>query len=295
MKQDRPALGIGLMILTSIVFATQDGISRHLAATYNVLMIVMIRYWVLAGFTMVYAATSRGGVRAVARTQRPLIQIARGLILALEIVVAVQSFVLLGLVETLAIFGAFPMIVAALSGPMLGERVGWRRWLAIAVGFVGLLIILRPGVRVFSPEALLPVASAVLFAFYQILTRMVADRDRPVTSFFWMGMAGVVAISAIGPSYWQPMAVEDWAWMAGLAVLAIVGHFCLIAALAVSEASTVQPFTYLHIVFASAIGVVIFGDALDGWTIIGGMVVVMAGLFTLFRQARAEQQEPGGD
>ena len=127
-------LGITLMIATTFVFAVQDGISRHLASEYNVLMVVMIRYWFFAAFVVAIARAKAGGIRAAARTRQPLVQITRGLLLAAEICVMVVGFTILGLVESLAVFTCYPLLVAALSGPVLGETVGWRRWAAIGVG-----------------------------------------------------------------------------------------------------------------------------------------------------------------
>ncbi|MEL7165618.1 MAG: DMT family transporter, partial [Pseudomonadota bacterium] len=164
------------MMGVSVVFAAQDGISRHLAAEYNVLMVVMIRYWFFAAFVIAIAGRQAGGVRAAARTDQPLLQAGRGLLLAAEICVMVSAFTLLGLVESHAIFAAYPLIVAALSGPILGERVGWRRWLAIGAGFCGVLVILRPGVGVFDLAAVVPLLSAIMFATYGLLTRYAARR-----------------------------------------------------------------------------------------------------------------------
>ena len=162
--QNNIRLGIWLMCATSFVFAVQDGISRHLAAEYNVLMIVMIRYWFFAAFVIAIAIRTQGSIRVAAATSQPFLQITRGLLLAAEICVMVFAFVKLGLIESHAIFASYPLLVAALSGPILGETVGWRRWAAIAIGFVGVLVILQPGVEVFSPYAVIPLTSAILFA-----------------------------------------------------------------------------------------------------------------------------------
>ncbi len=191
-------LGIYLMIATTIVFSLQDGISRHLGANNNVYMVVMIRFWFFALFVVAIAARSEGGLRAAVRTKRPLTQIFRGVLLAAEVCVMVIAFVKLGLIESHAVFIAYPLIVAALSGPILGEAVGWRRWAAIGVGFVGVLIILQPGLSVFSPWALLPLISAFMFALYSLLTRFVSREDSAQVSFFWTGVAGAVAITPFG-------------------------------------------------------------------------------------------------
>ena len=152
------------MVITTIVFASQDGLSKYLATEYNVYMVVMIRYWFFAAFIMTISSRKPGGVKQVAKTKTPLLQIFRSLVLVAEMCVTVLAFTLLGLAETHAIFASYPLIIAMLSGPILGEHVGWRRWLAICVGFFGILIILNPGNGIFSPYALVPLAGAILFA-----------------------------------------------------------------------------------------------------------------------------------
>jgi drug/metabolite transporter (DMT)-like permease len=175
------------------------------------------------------------------------------------------------------------LLIAALSGPILGERVGWRRWTAIGVGFIGVLIILQPGFRVFSPYALVPLASAAMFALYGLLTRYAARKDTAATSFFWTGTVGAVAMTIIGIWFWEPMSRPDWAWMALLCVTGALGHWLLIKCYEVSEASAVQPFAYLQLVFAASLGIVVFGETVELNVAIGAAVVVTAGLFTLWR------------
>ena len=216
--------GILLMVATTFVFAVQDGLSRHLAGNYNVLMVVMIRYWFFAAFVALVAVRRSGGLRAATATAQPLLQTLRGLLLAGEICVMVLGFVLLGLVESHAVFACYPLIIAALSGPVLGEHVGWRRWAAIAAGLVGVLVVLRPGMGVFDPAAIVPFVAACMFALYGLLTRRAAGRDSAATSFFWTGTVGAVAMTAIGIWAWEPMAPRDWGWMAALYVSGATGH-----------------------------------------------------------------------
>jgi len=277
-------LGIWLMIATSLVFAVQDGLSRHLAGTYNVWMVVMLRYWFFALFVIAMAARSPGGLRAAVRTQHPVLQVSRGLLLALEICVMVTGFVALGLVESHAIFASYPLLVAALSGPVLGEKVGWRRWTAIGIGFVGVMVILEPGFKVFSPGAAIPLLAAFMFALYGLLTRYVSRKDGSSVSFFWTGTVGAVVMTAIGIWHWEPMIPSDWAWMGMLCCTAALSHYLLIRAYEVAEASAIQPFAYLQLVFASVIGIGLFGEVLETNVAIGAGIVVCAGLFTLWRQ-----------
>ncbi|GGG82729.1 RhaT family transporter [Salipiger pallidus] len=291
MTTQNTRLGIGLMILTTLIFAVQDGVSRHLSETYNVYMVVMIRYWFFAAFVMVIASRQGGGLRAAAATSQPFLQIFRGVLLVVEICVMVTAFVLLGLTESHAIFTAYPLLVAALSGPILGEKVGWRRWMAIGVGFIGVLIILQPSGGVFSPYAIVPLAAALMFALYGLLTRYAARKDSAATSFFWTGVAGSVTATLIGMWYWEPMSGDDWVWMIVLCFTGAAGHFTLIKCYEVAEASAVQPFAYLQLVFATAIGMTVFGETLRTNVAIGAGIIVAAGLFTLWR-AQKRNQEP---
>jgi drug/metabolite transporter (DMT)-like permease len=279
-------LGIALMVATTFIFAVQDGLSRHLASEYNVLMVVMIRYWFFAAFVAALAARQAGGLRAAAATRQPALQIFRGALLALEICVMVLAFTLLGLVESHAVFAAYPLLIAALSGPVLGERVGWRRWAAIGVGFAGVLVILEPGWGVFAPEAAVPLLAALMFALYGLLTRFAARADDAATSFFWTGVVGAGVMTAAGLWTWEAMTPGDWIWMGGLCLTGVLGHFTLIKCYEVAEASAVQPFAYLQLVFASAIGLLVFGETIRPNVAIGAALVVGAGLFTLWRARR---------
>ena len=283
-QRNNVPLGIALMLTTTLVFAAQDGISRHLAGTYNTWLVVMIRYWFFAAFVVVIAGRQAGGVRNAARTEQPLLQIFRGLLLAAEICIAVYGFTLLGLVESHAVFACYPLLIAALSGPVLGERVGWRRWLAIALGFVGVLIILQPSNGVFDPVAVIPLVSALMFALYGLLTRFAARKDPTATSFFYTGTAGAVVMTAAGIWFWEPMSGPDYGWMLALCLTGVGGHWLLIKCYEVAEASAVQPFAYFQLVFASLVGLVVFDKMLRTNVILGAMLIVGAGVFTLWRE-----------
>ncbi|MFO7919246.1 MAG: DMT family transporter [Nioella sp.] len=278
--------GIWLMVLTTFIFAMQDGVSRHLAGEYNVLMVVMIRYWFFAAFVIAVAARKAGGMRAAAATRQPLLQGFRAVLLVTEICVMVLGFTLLGLVESHAVFACYPLLIAALSGPVLGERVGWRRWAAIGVGFLGVMIILEPGFGVFDPRAVVPLAAALMFALYGLLTRYAARKDSAATSFFWTGTVGAIAMSAVGVWFWEPMTGPDWGWMGLLCLTGAAGHFTLIKTYELAEASAVQPFAYLQLVFAATLGITVFGEGIAWNVLVGAGIVVAAGLFTLWR-ARA--------
>ena len=277
MIKQNERLGILLMVTTTIVFASQDGLSKYLATEYNVYMVVMIRYWFFAAFIMTISSRKPGGVKQVAKTKTPLLQIFRSLVLVAEMCVTVLAFTLLGLAETHAIFASYPLIIAMLSGPILGEHVGWRRWLAICVGFFGILIILNPGNGIFSPYALVPLAGAILFALYGLLTRYAGQYDNSSTSFFWTGIVGCIAMTAIGLNFWDPVSQANWSIMLILSASGMLGHFLLIKCYEVAEASAVQPFAYLQLIWASLIGVIIFGEKITTNVLLGACIIVGAG------------------
>jgi len=286
MTKQNERLGILLMIITTIVFASQDGLSKYLATEYNVYMVVMIRYWFFAAFVISMSSRRPGGIKRVAKTKSPILQIFRSVILVAEMCITILAFTLLGLAETHAIFASYPLIIAMLSGPILGEYVGWRRWLAISVGFIGILIILNPGNGIFSPYALVPLAGAILFALYGLLTRYVGQYDNSSTSFFWTGVVGSIAMTVVGLNFWDPVSKSDWSIMLLLSASGVVGHYLLIKCYEVAEASAVQPFAYLQLIWASMIGIIIFGEQITTNVLIGACIIVGAGLFTLWRERK---------
>ena len=286
MTKQNERLGILLMIITTIVFASQDGLSKYLATEYNVYMVVMIRYWFFAAFVISMSSRRTGGIKLGVKTKSPILQIFRSLILVAEMCITILAFTLLGLAETHAIFASYPLIIAMLSGPILGEYVGWRRWLAICVGFIGILIILNPGNGIFSPYALVPLAGAILFAIYGLLTRYVGQYDDSSTSFYWTGVVGSIAMTVIGLNFWDPVSRSDWSVMLLLSASGVVGHYLLIKCYEVAEASAIQPFAYLQLIWASMIGIIIFGEQITTNVLIGACIIVGAGLFTLWRERK---------
>ena len=279
--------GIRLMIAAVTVFAMQDGFSRHLAETYNTFMVIMIRYWFFAGFVMLLALRQPQGFRAAVRTHHPWLHVLRASLLIAEVCVIVYGYTLIGLINSHAIFAVCPLLVAGLAVPLLGERISWQRWAAIGAGLAGVLIILQPGSVVFSLASLLPLAAATMFAIYSLLTRLTTRDETAFVALFWAGIIGAVLVTVIGLPNWEPMTGPDWVWMIVYAVLALLGNWFLIRCYEVAEASSVQPFAYLQIVLVSLVGIVVYGEVLRMPVLIGGAIVVAAGLFALM-QARGK-------
>ena len=282
--QNNVLLGIGLMVVTTFMFSTMDGVSRYLAENNNVFTLVTMRYWFIAIVMAITCLFVKDSFQKILYTKQPFTQFSRGLILSLNNCLVVYTFTLLGLVETHAIIACYPLIVAGLSVPFLGEKFGWRRWTAIFIGFVGVIIILRPTTNVISEGAIYALVGAIMFAVYLILTRYVSRLDKAITSFFWAGIGGSVTMTIISFFIWENILKEDFLWLLIMCVLSASSHFMMVKTLQVAEASVIQPFSYLQLVFGSIIGVTIFSESIDLMIIVGVTIVIGAGLFTAWRE-----------
>ncbi len=282
--QNNVLFGITLMVITTFMFSSMDGVSRYLAEKNNVFTLVTMRYWFIAFVMMVTCLFIKNRISDILNTKQPYIQFSRGVILSLNNCLVVYTFTLLGLVETHAIIACYPLIVAGLSVPFLGERFGWRRWMAIFTGFIGVIIILRPNTNVITEGSIFAIIGAIMFAVYLILTRYVSRSDTAITSFFWTGIGGTVTMSLISLFIWDDILKEDYLWLFIMCVLSAGSHFMMVKTLQVAEASVVQPFSYLQLVFGSIIGVTIFSESIDLMIIVGALVVIGSGLFTTWRE-----------
>ena len=282
--QNNVLFGITLMVITTFMFSSMDGVSRYLAENNNVFTLVTMRYWFIAFVMIVTCLFIKNRISDILNTNQPYIQFSRGVILSLNNCLVVYTFTLLGLVETHAIIACYPLIVAGLSVPFLGERFGWRRWMAIFTGFIGVIIILRPNTNVITEGSIFAIVGAIMFAVYLILTRYVSRSDTAITSFFWTGIGGTVTMSLISLFIWDNILKEDYLWLLLMCILSAGSHFMMVKTLQVAEASVVQPFSYLQLVFGSIIGVTIFSESIDLMIIIGALVVIGSGLFTTWRE-----------
>lgn len=278
-----PTRGIALILLANLLFSGMDAVSKTLIVDYPVGQILWVRYAFFAGFATVLSLRA-GGPLAGLRTRRPVLNLLRAGILLAEIACFVVAFRYLPLADTHAIAAVYPLIITALSAVVLGEYVGPRRWAAVAVGFLGVVVILRPGMAVFDPAALIPLAGAALFAVYQILTKVVARTDGTVTILLYTGWVGFAVTSLIGPFQWNPPDLTGWILLPVAGAMGVVGHLILIKALEMAPASVLQPFNYTLLVWATTVGFLVFGDLPDGVTIAGAAIVVGSGLYTWWRE-----------
>jgi drug/metabolite transporter (DMT)-like permease len=277
--------GILLIVAAVSTFALMDTAAKYLSRTYPVPGIVWARYAAQTLFLVVVLAPQLR--RGLLRTRRPGLQLLRGAVLAASTMFFFSALALMPIAEAAAITFLSPLLLTAASAWLLKERVRRSAWVALAAGFAGVLIIIRPGGEVFTPAVILPLLTAVSFAGYQLLTRKLAGVDSTMTTLFYSAVVGTVLLAPGLPFYGRlPESGLDAALFALLGVLASAGHFVLIRAFEHAPPSVLAPFVYTQLVVVLVLGYLVFGDFPDGWSLLGMAIVVLSGAWIAARQAR---------
>ena len=284
------AAGIGLMVLGMFLFSINDALGKWLAASYTVAQILLFRS--VSATVVLVPVLGRERLRQAMWMPRPWLECLRVLLATLETICFYAAVAVLPLADAVTYYLAGPIYVTLIAALFLGEKVGWRRWLAVMFGFLGVLIILRPGLGVFQPAAAYALACAVSLAFYNILTRKVSRYDGFLTTFLFTGVIGAGAATAFGLLAWSNPTPGDWGLIGALCITSILGHFLLIRALESAPAAVLQPFHYLILVWAIILGFVFFDELPDLVTLTGGAVVVASGLFVVWREHAASRRAP---
>lgn len=278
--------GIACALAAWLLFAGMDAGSKLLAEQYAIIQILWVRFLSLLAVSGWLAA--RHGSRGLI-TRRFWLQSLRSFMLMVEIGLFILTITVLPLADAHAILAISPLIVTALSVPLLGEKVGLRRWTAVGVASLGMVIILRPGFGAMHPMALVALVCACMWSLYQVLTRIVSRTDPPLTTLFYTALIGAIALTVIGPFYWRTPDAEGWALFALVAALGASGHYLLIKALQLAPASLLQPFAYTVLVWATLVGFTVFGNLPDLLTVLGALIIVASGLYTFARERRLRQ------
>ena len=281
--------GALLTALAMLLFAIMDSMSKLLTQDYPIVEALWVRYVIFLVFALIMARPR--GMAAVAKSARPWMQTARSLVSLVEAGVFVLAFQYLPLAETHAVAASSPLMVVALSAPLLGERIGPGGWLSVCAAFAGVMLIIRPGFAALSWPLLIPLLGAFLWALYQIMVRFLAREDSPETTLLWSAFVGLIALSLAAPWDFRMPDSRGWLLLGVIGILGSFAHYAMIKALNHARASTVQPYGYLLLVFAAIMGWLVFGDTPDCWTVLGACIVVLSGLYTWSR----ERQGPGTD
>jgi len=277
--------GIALMCGAVACFAGLDAMAKYLGGHMDALQVTAMRY--VSGFFLALIVFNPFTRPGLLKTARPGLQFVRGLMMLLTTVFNFLSFRYLQLDEALAILFSTPFLVAILSGPILGEWGGWRRWTAIAVGFFGVLVVIRPGLGGMQWAALLSVASAIFYAAYAIATRLVMRHDSSETTLFYANLVGVLIMLPVLPFVWTaPPSVFDLILLLAVGALGSAGHFLLILAHDRAPASVLSPFMYTQLLWAVTLGYLVFNNVPSQWTLAGASIVVASGLYLLYREQK---------
>jgi drug/metabolite transporter (DMT)-like permease len=270
------------MLLALFLLAGMDAIAKHLTETLAVPQILAIRFWVFLTFAL--ALTQRAGFRRTVRSARPGVQILRSLVMVGQMSAFIIAVSHMPLADVHAVVAVAPLLVMALAALFLGEPIGPRRAAAVGVGFIGVLVIIRPGTGVFDPMSLVALAGASCWAVFQILLRVVGGRDSAETTTLFSAAIGFICFTLVVPFVWRAPDPTAWLWLLAVGVIGSVGHYLLSTAFRYAPASTLQPFAYTMPIWAAVFGWLGFGHVPDRWTVIGGGIIIASGLYALRRE-----------
>lgn len=275
------------MVVATFLFSSHDALSKYLCGFYPVVMVVWARY-VIHTLLMAGIFLPQSGLR-VLRTKRPLLQLMRALCLLGTSLLFTGALLFIPLAEATAVNFLAPVLVTALSVPLLGEQVTRGQWLAVICGFIGVLIIVHPGGELFTPAVLLPFCSALFFCFYQLLTRKLSEIDSPTTSNFFAGLCNTLVMSALVPFFWQVPSVGHGVLMVALGACGMTAHLLLTQAFRYAAPALLAPFGYCQIVFAGLLGWWLFSHTPTLTTVIGIVVICCSGLAAAWQQRRRQE------
>ena len=271
------------MCAAVVAFACLDATAKYLNGYMDTLQVVWARY--TGGFVLAFLVSNPWSRPGLMQTKRPWLQILRAAMMLGSTVTNFMAFRYLQLDQALSILFSTPFLVAILAGPMLGEWIGWRRWVAILVGFAGVLLVTRPGVGGMHWAAIYSVGSALFYSLYIVLTRVLSRTEPSDTTLFYANILGAAAMLPVLPFVWS---TPDNPWLIFLMVIfgafGSLGHYLLIVAHRLAPASVLAPFMYTQLVWATAFGYFVFSDVPNNWTLAGASIVVASGLYLLHRE-----------
>ena len=282
-RKDNVGRGVLLSLSATLIFATQDATSKYLVQTVSPFQTTMMRFWAFAALAL-FLAWRQGPLKQALRTNYPWLQVARGVLLIVDIWLFVLALQTVPLPEAQSITLVYPLLVTLFAVPLLGEKVGIFRIAAVVVGFLGALIIVRPGGVPLGWGAACAVGSGTCYALYMVLTRKVSAGDSPATSVIYVGLVGLVISSAVGAFFWQPLDLRSLLLIGYIMFTGCAAHGLMILALSSAPASVLQPFSYSSLPWSILLSYVIFHYVIDPVSLLGAAVIVGAGLVVMARE-----------
>jgi drug/metabolite transporter (DMT)-like permease len=281
MNSENLSKGIFFILLAVFLFAGSDALSKYLTNDYPVVMVLWVRYVV---HTLLMLAVLRPpSLGKLIECKQPKWQVLRGLCMVCTNLLFISALHFIPLAEGTAIVYISPLLVLALSGPILGDQVGRLQWIAVVIGFIGVLIVVRPGGSLFHPVALLAIAAAFSFSIYQLITRKLSGIDNANATNLISGMISAIVTSAMIPFFWKTPTLPMALFMVGLGVSALLSHLFMTHAYQFAKPALLAPFTYMQLLFAGIIGYFLFDHTPDFLGLVGMFIIVLGGLFTLVK------------
>jgi drug/metabolite transporter (DMT)-like permease len=269
-------------LLAWVMLPIMDGFAKYLSAELPVLQITWARYFFTVAFTFpIMFFFYRNQLRW---TDKPKLQFIRGLILLTANICFFYAISIISLAKALTLAFVAPLIVTAFSPIFLGEKVGFRRWSAVLIGFIGSLVVIRPGFVEINLASFAALGTGIMYGFYLIITRKLSTSDNPLLTLLLTGVVGAIIISCVMPFVWVQPTINQWSMMAAIGVFACIGHLFLILSLKYADASKLAPFSYFEIITNILIGYYFFGDFPDNWTFLGLAIIVMSGIYIYQRE-----------
>ncbi len=269
-------------LLAWVMLPIMDGFAKYLSADLPVFQITWARYFFTVAFTLpIMFFFFRENL---VWTDKPKLQFIRGLILLTANICFFYAISVISLAKALTLAFVAPLIVTAFSPVFLGEKVGFRRWSAVIIGFIGSLVVIRPGFVEINLASIAALGTGVMYGFYLIITRKLSTSDNPLLTLLLTGVVGVVIISTVMPFVWVKPTSYQWSMMAAIGIFACIGHFFLILSLKYADASKLAPFSYFEIITNIIIGYYFFRDFPDNWTFLGLFIIVLSGIYISRRE-----------